>query len=57
LRNASANSRIARTGFSTARPDSARNKGLPAPMAMAAHPGAISSSVAIAMAVGMGCHK
>src|SRR5580692_7157437 len=44
-------------GLSTERPDSARNKGLPVPTAMAAQPGATSSSVAIAMAVGMGCQR
>jgi alkanesulfonate monooxygenase SsuD/methylene tetrahydromethanopterin reductase-like flavin-dependent oxidoreductase (luciferase family) len=33
---------------------SARNRGLPVPTAIAAHPGASSSSVAMAMAVGTG---
>jgi len=57
LRRASVNSRTARTGFSTARPDSARKSGLPVPTAIAAQPGAASSSVAMAMAVGIGCQR
>ena len=51
------NSPIARSGFSSFAPASARNIGLPEPSAIAARPGAASAMVAIAIATGTGCQR